>query len=100
LFITFSDQTKKTYSGLDVFRSFGLLRKEFSDIKFLCKGSKINVFPSAMSSSMSGGLVAYEMKLGEPDPEMVRIFDYEEHDLTSDIEEQVEFRERWGDSLR
>lgn len=49
---------------------------------------------------MSGGLVANEMKLGEPDPEMVRIFDYEEHDLTSDIEEQVEFRERWGDSLR
>lgn len=53
-----------------------------------------------MSSSMSSGLVAYEMKLGEPDPEMVRIFDYEEHDLTNDIEEQIEFRVRWGDSLR
>lgn len=100
LFITFSDQTKKTYSGLDIFRAFGLLRKEFSEIKFLCKGSKINVFPSAMSSSMSGGLVAYEMKLGEPDPEMVRIFDYDEHDLTNDIEEQVKFRVRWGESLK
>ena len=100
LFITFSDQTKKTYSGLDIFRAFGLLRKEFSEIKFLCKGSKINVFPSAMSSSMSGGLVAYEMKLGEHDPEMVRIFDYDEHDLTNDIEEQVKFRVRWGESLK
>lgn len=100
LFITFSDQTKKIYSGLDIFRAFGLLRKEFSEIKFLCKGSKINVFPSAMSSSMSGGLVAYEMKLGEPDPVMVRIFDYEEHDLTNDIEEQVKFRAHWRESLK
>lgn len=99
LSILFLSGLQKTYTGLDIYVCFGLLRKEFCHMKFLCKGSKINVYPSAMSSQMSCGLVAYEVKIGEPDGEPVRIFDYEENDLTNDIEEQFAFRKRWGESF-
>ena len=100
LSITFADGMQKTYSDTDIYTCFGLKIRKFSEITFLCKGSKINVYPSAMVSQMSSGVVAYEVTVGDPDAELVRIFDYEEHDLTNDIEEQIEFRVRWGDSLR
>ncbi|XVO85229.1 hypothetical protein ACQ9Y2_15790 [Pseudomonas palleroniana] len=99
LSIVFSDGLKKTFTGTDIYTCFGTLRKEFSDIKFLCKGSKINVYPSAMASQMSGGVVAYEVKIGDPDAELVRIFDYEENDLTNDINEQIAYRTKWAESL-
>lgn len=99
LSISFIDGTNKTYSALDIYICFGLLRKEFSHIKFMCKGAKINVHTSAMSSQMSNGLVAYEVTMGESDGKLVRIFDYEEHDLTNDIQEQISFRDCWANSL-
>ncbi|PNA19336.1 hypothetical protein, partial [Pseudomonas sp. MPR-ANB1] len=89
LSITFSNGAKRTYSDTDIFICFGLLRKEFSDITFLCKGSKINVYPSAMASQMSSGFVAYEVEMGDPEAKLVRIFDYEENQLTNDVNEQI-----------
>lgn len=100
LAILFSSGVEKNYADLDIYRCFGLLRKEFSHIRFLCKGSKINVYPSAMASQMSCGVVAYELTLGKSDGELVRIFDHEENDLTNDIEDQVNFRKRWSASLQ
>ncbi|MFT0476731.1 hypothetical protein ACMSI6_22835 [Pseudomonas antarctica] len=99
LSITFANGIRKTYSAIDIYICFGILRKEFRDIKFLCKGSKINVYPSAMASQMSSGLVAYETKIGDPDAELVRIFDYEENELTNDINEQIAYRTKWAESL-
>ncbi|MFP3497943.1 hypothetical protein SB759_27345 [Pseudomonas sp. SIMBA_059] len=99
LSIVFPDGVKKTFTGTDIYTCFGTLRKAFSDIKFLCKGSKINVYPSAMASQMSGGVVAYEVKIGDPDAQLVRIFDYEENDLTNDINEQIAYRTKWAESL-
>ncbi|AVE04320.1 hypothetical protein [Pseudomonas palleroniana] len=93
-----ADGSQKSYTALDLFESFGLLRADMKHIKFLCKGSKINVHTSGMSSHMSNGLVAYELTMGQPDGELVHIFSYEENDLTNDIEEQHDFCRRWADS--
>ena len=99
LSVLFADGTKRIYSDIDIYICFGLMRKEFSNVTFLCKGSKVNVYPSAMASQMSSGVVAYEVKLGDPDAKLVRIFDYEESDLTNDISEQIAYRNRWADSF-
>ncbi|WP_256576436.1 hypothetical protein [Pseudomonas sp. B11(2017)] len=91
----------KTYKTDNYYSCFGQLRADLPEITFLCKGSKINVHPSSMSSQMSRGLVAYELTLGTPSEEtdMVRIFDYEEKNLTNNIEEQKQFYARWRDSF-
>ncbi len=99
LSIAFLDGIKRTYTDIDIYVCFGILRKEFNDVQFLCKGSKINVYPSAMASQMSSGVVAYEVYIGEPDAELVRIFDYAENNLTNDINEQVAYRKKWADSI-
>lgn len=95
-----SNGVRKTYTALDLYDSFGLMRADLKDIKFLCKGAKINVHPSGMSSHMSNGLVAYEMTMGKPEGELVHIFSYEECDLTNDIQEQHDFSLRWAASVQ
>lgn len=100
LSITFADGMQKTYSDTDIYTCFGLKIRKFSEITFLCKGSKTNVYPSAMVSQMSSGVVAYEVTVGDPDAELVRIFDYEENNLTNDINEQIAYRLKWSDSLQ
>ena len=97
--ITFADGRQKTYNEVDIYFCFGALRKEFTNIRFLCKGSKINVYPSAMSSHMSSGVVAYEVNIGNPDAELVHIFDYEENELTNDINKQISHRKIWTNSF-
>lgn len=94
--------TSKAYQSDDLYCSFALLRADYPDVKFLCKGAKINVFPSRMSSQMSSGMVAYEMRMGwtAENDDMVRIFDYEDTDITSDYREQKEFYKRWINSFR
>ncbi|MBC3238450.1 hypothetical protein HU723_04520 [Pseudomonas lurida] len=100
LSITFADGMQKTYSDTDIYTCLGLKIRKFSEITFLCKGSKINVYPSAMVSQISSGVVAYEVTVGDPDAELVRIFDYEENNLTNDINEQIAYRLKWSDSLQ
>ncbi|WP_454834583.1 hypothetical protein [Pseudomonas lini] len=101
--LTFTMQSglKKTYTAYDLYVCFGMLRADYPEIKFLCKGAKLNVHPSRMSSQMSSGLVAYELKLGKPSEEedIVRIFDYEDENITSNIEEQKTFYKDWIESL-
>lgn len=93
--------TTRSYTADDLFICFGMLRAEFPNIKFLCKGSKINVYPSRMSSQMSGGVVAYEMVMGRPAEaeDLVKIFDFEDTDITNNIEEQRKFYDQWVDSF-
>ena len=94
--------TSKTYKSDDIYCCLALLRADYPDIKFLCKGAKINVFPSRMSSQMSSGMVAYEMRMGwtAENEDRVRIFDYEDTDITSDYREQKEFYKRWINSFQ
>jgi len=89
---------KKVYTANDLYDCLGLLRADFKDTKFLCKGAKINVHTSGMSSHMSNGLVAYELKIGQKGGELVYIFDYDENDITNNIQEQHDFCMRWADS--
>ncbi|PHX43766.1 hypothetical protein AO284_37120 [Pseudomonas sp. NZIPFR-PS2] len=44
--------------------------------------------------------VAYDVTMSEPDAELVRIFDYEENNLTNDINEQIAYRNKWAESLQ
>lgn len=101
LTFTMSSGRTSTFTSTDLYMCFGLIRADFPDITFLCKGSKINVHPSRMTSQMSTGLVAYELTYGEPTGEndCVRIFDYEEENLTNDIENQIAFYAHWLKSL-
>lgn len=90
----------KTYTDTNFYRCFGRVREDNPHIKFLCKGSKINVHPSSMSAQMSLGLKAYELTIGKkasPD-DIVQIFDYDENNLTNDPGEQRNFYRKWIES--
>lgn len=92
---------EKTVLGDNIFDCFVKLRKEHPDVKFLCKGAKINVFPSRMSAQMSG-MTAYEMTLGCPalNKDKVDIFDYDDADIADNYEQQLNFYKSWIDSIR
>ncbi len=89
--------TTKTYSDSDFYRCFGQLREDNPDISFLCKGAKVNVHPSSMSSQMTLGLKSYELILGKSAElaDLVHIFDHEEHNFTNNPAEQEEFFMQW-----
>ncbi|WP_434650403.1 hypothetical protein [Pseudomonas sp. D1-2] len=95
------DGSERSYTDADLYMCFGKVRKDYPDVKFLCKGSKLNVHPSRMSSQMSGGIIAYEVTAGEPadDDRIVNIFDYEDRDLTNNIQEQINYYLHWMQSL-
>jgi len=92
---------RKTYKEEDIYECFGLLRADFPTIQFLCKGAKINVHTSRMSSQMSAGVLAYEVTLGRSteDDDIVNIFAYEDTDITNNIEEQRAYYKKWIKSL-
>ncbi|EJL01152.1 hypothetical protein PflQ2_4871 [Pseudomonas fluorescens Q2-87] len=60
------------------------------------------MFPSRMCSQMAGGVVAYEVRWGEAadEADIVNIFDYEDKDLTNDINEQADYHRRWLQSMK
>lgn len=95
--ISMADGYKKSYSGSDFYKCFGNIRKDLSDITFLCKGAKINVHPSSMSSQMTQGVKAYELTIGKyaSRSDLVNIFDYEDTNLTNDPKEQEDFFIKW-----
>jgi len=97
-----ADGTSRPYSNDDYFQSLGELRADFPHIKFLCKGSKLNVYPSSMASQMANGLVAYEVQIGmsADRDQIVHTFDYEDQDICATIEEQREFRKQWMASFK
>lgn len=85
----------------DLFSCFIKLRLMLPHVEFLCKGAKINVYPSRASSQMSAGLMAYELAFGKQATRnnLINIFDYDTHGLTNDPLAQGEFFERWIESL-
>jgi hypothetical protein len=101
LIFTMKNGINRAYTSYDLYDCLGMLRADFPEIKILCKGAKLNVHPSRMSSQMSKGLVAYELKLGHPSEEedIVRIFDYDDENITNNIEEQKNFYLKWIESL-
>lgn len=91
---------QKSYAGDNFYICLGHIRQDHSDVIFLCKGAKINVHPSSMSSQMSLGVKAYELTLGKyaTRNDLINIFDYEENNLTNDPEVQRDFFMRWFES--
>jgi len=100
--VTMPDGLVRSYTAADLYLCLGMVREDFPDVKFLCKGAKINVFPSRMCSQMAGGVVAYEVRWGEAadEADIVNIFDYEDKDLTNDINEQADYHRRWLQSMK
>ncbi|MDG9923344.1 MULTISPECIES: hypothetical protein [unclassified Pseudomonas] len=97
----FADGNELTGTGADIFSSFLNLRESLPGCIFQCKGAKINVHPSRMSSQMGGGLIAYELSMGYPAKrsDLVNIFT---PDTVKDEvlpAEQREFFKRWIQSL-
>lgn len=92
---------KKTYTEDDLFLCLARMRRDSPETKFLCKGAKLNVYPSRMCSQMSNGAVAYEMILGEEATRdhIVHIFDFDDKNIAQDIFEQEEFQRRWLNSF-
>lgn len=90
----------QSYAGNDFYQCLGEIRKEHRDVTFLCKGAKINVHPSSMSSQMTQGVKAYELTMGRnaTRSDVVNIFDYEDKNLTNNPELQKQFFERWLDT--
>lgn len=99
--VTMPDGLVRNYTAADLYLCLGMVRRDFPDVNFLCKGAKINVYPSRMCSQMAGGVVAYEVRWGEAadEDDLVNIFDYEDKDLTNDIAEQADYHQRWLRSL-
>lgn len=99
---TMNSGFNKIYSDNNFYRCFARIREDHPNIQFLCKGSKINVHPSSMSSQMSLGLKAYELTLGKTSSlnDVVYIFDYEDNNLTNDPHEQLSFYRRWIESKK
>lgn len=94
------DGYRNSYTGDDFYKCLGHVREDHRDVSFLCKGAKINVHTSSMSSQMSLGVKAYELTMGKRAfrRDLVSIFDYEENNLTNDPEVQEQFFMRWVDS--
>ncbi|WP_092205592.1 MULTISPECIES: hypothetical protein [unclassified Pseudomonas] len=100
--LTFKSGWSKKYSGVDVYECLGKIIQEHSDLKFLCKGAKLSVRPSSMSSQMSSGIAAYEHVLGKraSRADLVNIFDYEDQDIVSDPQLQKNYFFLWLDSIK
>ncbi|KQZ87281.1 MULTISPECIES: hypothetical protein [unclassified Pseudomonas] len=89
-------------TGSDIYECLGKIIKELPNIKFLCKGAKLNVRPSSMSSQMGSGIMAYEHKLGikASRNDLVNIFDYDDEEIINDPQMQTDFFFRWLESLK
>jgi len=77
------------------------LRKKLDEqgALLLCAGSRIDVFPSPMSSV---GYKAYVTRLGFQGQreDLVHIFDYASPEIVGTIGQQNEFHSQWTESLR
>ncbi|MDD0998453.1 hypothetical protein M5G20_21650 [Pseudomonas sp. TNT2022 ID1044] len=89
-------------SGADIYECLGKIIKELPNAKFLCKGAKLNVRPSSMSSQMGAGIMAYEHKLGvkASRKDIVNIFDYDDEQIVNDPQMQTDYFFRWLESLK
>jgi len=102
IIFTMKNGFRKRYESEDLYLCLAKIRLDFPYVKFLCKGAKLNVTPSRMCSQMSGGFVAYELKMGKSATfdDIVYIFDYEETDIVNTLKEQKDFYKKWLQSLK
>ena len=77
------------------------LKKQYPDILLHCKGYKRNAYPSRMLLQMGKAVKVYEYKLGKQATfeDLVFIFSPEDSELTSSVDEQIVFFNKWINSL-
>lgn len=100
--LTTENGHSKKYTGQDIYECFGKILKDMPEVKFLCKGAKLNVRPSSMSSQMTSGIMAYEHTLGSriTRKNLVNIFDYDDQDIINDPQMQTDYFFRWLESIK
>jgi hypothetical protein len=100
--LTLESGWSKRFTGQDIYECLGKILKALPDVKFLCKGAKINVRPSSMSSQMTSGIMAYEHKLGVrvTRKDIVNIFDYDDQDIINDPQLQTDYFFQWLESIK
>ncbi|MFL1467489.1 hypothetical protein [Marinobacter sp. HN1S83] len=90
--------------GDDLFDALINLRNklEKKGALIMCHGARRDVYPSAMSRNMGGGVMAYQLTVGEPArrTDMVNIFDRCDDSRIASPEEQESFYKSWLDSLK
>jgi hypothetical protein len=90
--------------GPDLFEALRALRRtlEAEDMRLLCAGARIDVYPSGMSRSMSAGRKAYVLRLGSParTDDLVDIFAHAASEEVGTVEQQEQYYKNWVASLR
>jgi len=93
-----------TGQAADCFAALQIIRRkaEGRDWKICCKGSRRNVWPSAMSRQMGGGVKAYVLEMGQQGrtDSLVEIFDDDDPESYSSVADQEAYAHAWFESLR
>lgn len=88
----------------DCFAALQIIRREAEgrDWKICCKGARRNVWPSAMSRQMGGGVKAYVLKMGQQAQadSLIEIFDDDDPEWYSWVSDQEAYANAWFESLR
>ena len=88
----------------DLFDGLCMIRKQLETFgaQISCAGARLDVFPSGMSRSMSGGRKAYITRFGAPalQGDLIDIFDPAEPDLVGTVAQQEEYHDKWILSLQ
>jgi len=96
-------EVRTAESGEDFFEALKQLRRglEKSGASLHCFGASENVYPSGMQRSMGPAVLAYKTRIGFPAllRDIVNIFEADETVVSSTIEQQERFHQRWIDSL-
>lgn len=88
----------------DCFTALQIIRRkaERRNWNICCKGARRNVWPSAMSRQMGGGVKAYALEMGRQGraDSLVEIFDADDPESYSSVAEQEAYAHAWFESLR
>jgi hypothetical protein len=88
----------------DCFAALQALRRKAEGQNWMicCKGARRNVWPSAMSRQMGGGVKAYVLEMGRQGrvDSMVEIFDEDTPESYSTVTDQEAYAHAWFKSLR
>lgn len=89
--------------GPDLFEALSIARLQLEELGFLlcCNGARIDVFPSGMSRGMSGGKLAYQLRIGKQAKrrQLVDILDPASAKKVGTVEQQRDYFDRWLGSL-
>lgn len=92
-------------NGSDLFECLSILRSQYLEKKgclILCNGACFDAYPSRMTRQMGGGRKVYKTRMGHQarTSDLIDIFEpVSDLSLISTVDEQIEFHEKWLNSL-